>query len=50
VKERPPSAAVFLNQRERRAADLVARHAETFGETPDEGRLPGAEIAVEQDD
>ena len=50
VKQRQPAAAIFLDQRERRAADVVADDAEAFGEAADERRLPGAEIAGQQHD
>ena len=42
---RAPSVPVFLDQRERRAADLVRVDPEARGHPADERRLPGAEVA-----
>src|SRR5207247_1714534 len=41
-------APVFLNQRKRRTADLVARDAESLGEAAHERSLPRTEIAEQQ--
>src|SRR5437667_11293405 len=50
VEKRQPAATVFLDQRERRAADLVWRDAKALRESADECRLPSAQIADEQHD
>src|SRR6185436_10206875 len=50
VIQRQPAAAVFLHQRERRAADLFARNAEALGQPLHERGLAGTEIAVQQHD
>src|SRR5262249_52255014 len=50
VKERQPPAAVFLDQRERRAAHFVTREAKPLGQPFHERGLSGAEIAIEQHD
>src|SRR5262245_40116673 len=50
VEQRQAAAAIFLDERERRAAHLVRRDAEALREPLHERRLPCAEIAVEQHD
>jgi ABC-type uncharacterized transport system ATPase subunit len=50
VKQRQPTAAIFLHDRERWTAHVVGRDAESFGETADEHGLSRAEIAVQQHD
>ena len=51
VEERPSRRRVLLHQRERRARDRdVDRHAARARDGPREERLPGAEIAREEDE
>src|SRR6185295_16366896 len=50
VQEREPAAPILLNQRERRTAHVLRADAKALCETADKRRLPGAQVADEQDD
>ena len=50
VEQRQPPAAVLLDQREGRAADLVAIDTQAFREPSHQRGLPCSEIAVQQHD
>ena len=46
--QRQPAAAILVDQRERRAADLVRIDAEALGQAAHERRLAGAEVPGQQ--
>ena len=48
VMQRQASAALFLNQRKCRTGDGFGIDPEPFGQSADEGRFSGAQIAGEQ--
>src|SRR5688572_4041063 len=50
VIERQSSTAIFMNECERRTADLPRIDVQAFRKASDEGRLPGAKISREQQD
>ena len=50
MKERQSPATIFLNERERRARDLVGLNAQSLRDSPDKCGFSGAEISREEHD
>src|SRR5262245_33044531 len=48
MKQREPSAAVFLDQRERRTAHFFSGDPESFGQSTYECRLPCSQVAIQE--